>query len=254
VAAAEDEEAAAAAYSPVSAADATAEAAEVATLEFQTELAFAVIDKDGDGKLSREDLKWAVVAMRRIRGVDLGEGSDTGLPAATAALPVDARADGTSIEAPGEPSRAGKEDAGEGDDDDASPAEAMAAAAAAHVKAAAVASDEDVPQEGEESGPGEAPMLLRAVSAVEVSSEIDRLFDAAALLLDEPRDLGAAHGAGGDEEGGQEEEEDGTRYAENGEREVISLSRFKRLVASDVGARELLQPAMRTLREGVGVV
>lgn len=199
-------------HSPISAADAADEAAEAATLEFQAELAFAVIDKNGDGFLDREDVRWAVVAMRRIRMADTPKAAGDAADLKPADKHAEAKTSGAT-EAVGEEGE---------DDDDLSPGDAMAAAESGRA--------------AETGGVIAPPPLLRAVSAVEVRSEINRLFDAAASL---PKDAAG---------------EDGAEAVASGSAEgVISLDRFKRLVVSDAGARELLRPAIRTLREGVGV-
>jgi len=158
----------AAALGPASAAEAEAEAELTTSLAFQAELAFAVMDREGDGVLDRADVAWAVAALRRAREEDARRG-------------VRGAADAVGAEGAG-------------------------------------------PAPGGDAG---APMLARASSAAVIEGEASRLMHVAARL---------GGGTATPPAGGQ----------------AMDLATFKRLVAADEGASELLAAAVGVVRRGVG--
>jgi hypothetical protein len=128
---------------PLTGAEAELDAKDAASLMFQAELAFAVIDQDGDGVLSRDDLEWAVAAMRRANDREALK-----VPQAASVDPPVLRRVPSAIEIRDEIDRLLElsrelrgEDTGHADDDDAAVATDTSAAAVAIDGDAVVASE-----------------------------------------------------------------------------------------------------------------
>lgn len=212
--------------SPRTAAEAEQAAAEAATLDLQAELAFAVIDRQGDGHLDRADVEWAVTALRRVRQRHaLRTGSharETALSSPGQAAPRDHHAAGQlTVTVGGRGSTASV--------DEAAMASAPGAGASGRAGAGSGAgSGESAPRSG-----GSAlarPTLRRMESFTEITLEVDRLFGVAAGIP------GALVPSSSD----------------SPDQCALCLEGFKALVAFDRGAAELLLPAVTLVRQTVG--
>ncbi|KAA0161371.1 hypothetical protein FNF31_03830 [Cafeteria roenbergensis] len=195
----------------------------------EAELAFAVIDRQGDGHLDRADVEWAVTALRRARQRHaLRSGPRT-------------RETAVPVETPSRASLSGGRPTGQltvsvgGGAPEGSGAEPATPGAGAGRGAAARAAGSAGPRDAVGSSASgdaslERPSLRRAESVTEITSEVDRLFDVASSL---PGALVPASG-------------------ESADCSALCLEGFKALVAFDRGAAELLLPAVSVVRQTVG--